>query len=103
MLTKSKITPFKALELLVLYQFDNNTIGSLLSIFYCIYMYLNVLQLLTCSIIAVFYCIYVYFYKNLLIVGKMLAKIKSGKDFVVLTTLKFISLFSDQRKSDFYF
>ena len=60
MLTKPKITPFKALELLALYQFYNNTIGSLLSMLKCIYMYLNVLQLLTCIIIYVFYYIYVY-------------------------------------------
>ena len=60
MLTKPKTTPFKVLELLALYQFYNNTIGSLLSMLNCIYMYLYVLQLLTCSIIAVFYCIYVY-------------------------------------------
>ena len=60
MLTKPKTTPFEALELLALYQFDNNTIGSLLSMLNCIYMYLYVLQLLTCIIIYVFYYIYVY-------------------------------------------
>lgn len=54
MLTKLKITQFNALELLTLYGFDNNTIGSLLSILNCIYLYLNVLQSLTCSIIDVF-------------------------------------------------
>ena len=64
MLTKLKTTPFKALELLVLYRFDNNTIGSLLSMLNCIYMYLYVLQLLTCIIIYVFYYIYVYFIKT---------------------------------------
>ena len=38
-----------------------------------------------------------------MIVGKKFTEKKSGKDLFVLTTLKFKSLFSDQRKSDFYF
>ena len=84
MLTKPKTTPFEALELLTLYQFDNNTIGSLLSMLNCIYMYLYVSICIAIAHLYYYLCVLLYlcvFRCNSLTVDKSLTKIEKRMDY----------------------